>query len=203
MRAASLVLALSLACTPRSHEADPPKASGGGEALVLAEVRRLEPGADIDVTRRPGTLLPGLELYDATVLIPDHPGHRCAVRGQDVWCDNAMLARIVETYGLGAKPAQLDDARWIELCAITTRTEPLPTAGTAQHLASYAPAEAKAKIAAPKVTRTSEGVQVAYFIESVVPMSFPSGPKSLLRVELRISPKDVATMATETVWEGH
>lgn len=179
--------------------------AGSADAMVVKEVRRIEndPNRQVKVARRKGELLPGLWLYDARVLIPDHPGHRCAVRGQAVWCDDAMLPAIVKAYALGARPKQLTDAQWIELTGFTVHTEPLTTPGKARLLEGYAPAAAKAQIVPPAVTRAADGVRVTYFVERVVHQSFPSGPKALLRLEVRIAGNDVATIVTTPVWEGN
>ena len=167
-------------------------------------MRRLEnnPRLEVDVQPRTSWLFPDLKLYDVVVLIPDHMGHQCAVRNFDVWCDDAMLAHVVEAYDLGESPEQLTDAEWLELVAFLTRTEPLANSAAARHIAPYAPAAVMAEIASPRVSRRAEGVEVVFFIERLVAMAYPSGPKELRRVEVLVSPKNVATLNVATVWEG-
>jgi hypothetical protein len=177
---------------------------GGGPALVVAEVHRLEndPSRKVEVEKATLDVLPGLDLYHANVLIPDHPGHRCAVRDRQVWCDDAMLVRIVDAYSLGARPAQLTDAQWVDLAAFLLRMEPLHTAGTARHLDRYLSPEARREIHAPTVERTAEGVLVKYVTEAFNYMAGPSGPSALLRVYLRVAPDNTVKLETLTLWEN-
>jgi hypothetical protein len=217
MRTWLAIVAFAAACGPSTT--DPQPARGGGPAVkggdrsgagapsdaeVIAAVRRYDSSArqsDVEVERSKLAVLPGLTLYHVTVLVPDHPGHRCAGSGQDVWCDGAMLPAVAAAFSLGSKPGQLGDPELVDLCAFLAQHEPLRTAGAANLLQSYAPAEALAKVTAPAVTQR-DGVRVTYFVESVAYAAYPSGPKSLSRVEIHIGADDRAALDTQVIWEG-
>lgn len=173
--------------------------------LVRAEVQRLEDGRDVKIEIEKAELEPiaGLELYNATVLVPDHPGYRCAVSGKQVWCTgDDRLARVVKALGLGSSSDQLTAATWIELAAFLLEATPLRTPGKADLLASYAPAEAQQMIRVPGVSRGTEGIVIDFFTERVMYSAYPSGPMSLVRIRITVLSTNTVSITREAVWDS-
>jgi hypothetical protein len=172
-------------------------------ALVRSEVKRLEHDRNvkIEVEKAPIVTLPGLELYHAAVLVPDHPGYRCAAHAKEVWCSGDQpLGKVVKAFSLGSKPEQLDDAAWIRLCTFLIPGAPLDSADKADLLEDYVSAEAKAKIRPPKVERGQDGVKISYYVERVIYMSYPSGPMSLEELTISVTPENEVAVTTRVVW---
>lgn len=157
----------------------------------------------IEIEKADLAAIDGLGLYTATVMVPDHPGYRCAVRGKQVWCTgDERLARVVEALELGSKPDQLTDDTWIELAAFLLEATPLPTPGEAKLLASYAPPAALAMITAPSVSRGADGVRIELYTERVMYSAYPSGPKSLVRIEVTVGPTNAVSITNDAVWDS-
>ena len=176
------------------------------DSRVRAEVRRLEPRSakvEIEVERADIGEIPGVELYGATVMLPGHPGYRCAVHGDQVWCRGEdRLSRVIAASGIGSNPDAMSDAVWIDLAAFLLDATPLRGQGTANLLDGYAPAEVKATIVPPEVTRTDQQLTITFFVERVSYSSYPSGPMRLAHITVLVSRTGAARLQTDVVWDS-
>lgn len=208
---ASLALLLVLGACDRGGggtKLDEPK----DEMLVGVRVVELEPrrpgsggagvidGPDIVVRPAERVAAPGVSFYDAVMMVPDHPGHRCAVHARKAYCGEEILTSLVPTAGLAADPSRLDDGAWLTLVAWVLAVEALAGPDDLPvTLEERIPAAARAAVHPAKITRGTGGVPLIatlWFVRSD-PASYPTGPIALMSAEVTVAAAGVKVATTE------
>ena len=147
--------------------------------------------------------LPGLRLYVARVMIPDIPDDHCAVYGEEVWCFEEALRNIINQFGLGSDPGQLNDDEWLALISFFYAT-PLAGPDDLEMIDKYLPVTERAEISAPILNRLeSGGIKISFYFESASYMDGPSGPMALNILDMTVTDKNETHFAYHETWNNY
>jgi hypothetical protein len=167
-------------------------------AAHVAESERTDVG-QIEVEAADPPSVGDVSLWNVTVLVPDHPGERCAMQADDVWCDKLLEAATVGA-GWAADPSALTAAEWNEWVWFAVGGTPVTGPGGLLLLREVPP-EVAAAIATPSCVVRADSVDCVATYEVVAHNAYPAGPKSLTKVEVSVTSTGVRR-TQETVWDG-
>ena len=179
-------------------------------AILLVQAKVRETGGyseseTIEVYPEPSVVtLPGLSLYVARVMIPDIPDDRCAVYDEEVWCFEEALRNIINQFGLGSDPGQLNDDEWLALISFFTYTTPLAGPDDLELIDTYISVTERAEISAPILNRLeSGGIKISFYFESVSYMDGPSGPMALNILDMTVTDKNETHFTYHETWNNY
>lgn len=146
--------------------------------------------------------LPGVSFYVATPMVVDSLDDHCVVLGEEVWCSQEALQKIIEKFSLGTDPEQLSDDEWLALITFFTYTTPLNNPDDlGSDAAKLIPDSEQEKISEPSIRRLeSGGIEISFYFTVGDIMGF--GDMALNILEFSVAEENVMRLEHHEIWNN-